>query len=138
MPEHVTSEAGSQTYVEYLRLQKEWANHVYDNYYSDMTPMARQSVVPKMNPLELIQNFGVLRNEAWDRYFMNEHDDVWATPEERQIVQNAKTFPFNLTTQEGKIEFEAHINDLNDKVPGAVSPPGTKFDFKSYYAELGV
>jgi hypothetical protein len=33
-----------------------------------MTPEARRSVVPKINPLELIQNFGVLRNEAWNRY----------------------------------------------------------------------
>jgi hypothetical protein len=103
-----------------------------------MTPEARQSVVPKLNPLELIQNFGVLRNEAWDRYFMNEHDNVWFSAEERKIVQDAKTFPFNLTTQDGKNDFEAHINELNDKVPGAVASPGTKFDFKTYYAELGV
>ena len=54
--------------MEFLRLQSEWANHLHNNYYSDMTPEARRSVVPKINPLELIQNFGVLRNEAWNRY----------------------------------------------------------------------
>jgi hypothetical protein len=42
-----------------------------------MTPEARRSVVPKINPLELFQNFGVLRNEAWDRYFLNEDDGKW-------------------------------------------------------------
>lgn len=103
-----------------------------------MTPEARQSVVPKMNPLELIQNFGVLRNEAWDRFFMNEQDQAWFNNEERKVVQDPKTFPFNLTTKDGKSEFEAHINELNEKVPGAVAAPGAKFDFKTYYAELGV
>lgn len=103
-----------------------------------MTPEARRSVVPKMNPLELLQNFGVLRNEAWDRYFMNETDDIWFNAEERKEVQNPKTFPFNLTTPQGKSEFESYINDFNEKVPGSFSAPGTNFNFKTYYAELGV
>ena len=82
MPDYIRNEAASQTHLDWLRLQSEWASHVYDNYYSDMTPEARKSVVPKMNPLELLQNFGVLRNVAWNRYFMNEHDDLWFTREE--------------------------------------------------------
>ena len=138
VPEHIRNEGSSQTYLEYLRLQKEWASHVYENYYSDMTPEARRTVVPKLNPLELIQNFGIIRNEAWDRYFMNENDQIWFNSEERREVQNSKTFPFNLTSAQGKSEFESYVNDFNEKVPGAFSAPGTKFDFKSYYAELGV
>lgn len=67
-----------------------------------MTPEARRTVVPKANPLELLQNFGVLRNEAWDRYFMNEQDNHWHSPETLKISNNAKTFPFNLTTAQGK------------------------------------
>lgn len=51
VPEHISSEASSQTYLDYLKLQKEWATHVHDNYYSDITPEARASVVPKINPL---------------------------------------------------------------------------------------
>ena len=54
------------------------------------------------------------------------------------MVRDKKTFPFNLTTNQGKKEFEDYINDFNEKVPGAFSPPGQKFDFKAYYAELGV
>lgn len=53
-------------------------------------------------------------------------------------MQDAKTFPFNLTTAQGKREFETYITDFSEKVPGAFSAPGTKFDFKNYYAELGV
>ena len=77
VPEHVRAETQQQTYVEFLRLQSEWANHLHNNYYSDMTPEARRSVVPKINPLELIQNFGVLRNEAWNRYCMTESGSFW-------------------------------------------------------------
>lgn len=134
----MSAEASQQTYVDYLRLQSEWANHVHNNYYSDMTPEARRSVVPKMNPLELLQNFGVLRNEAWDRYFMNEDDGKWFNEQERKVVRDRKTFPFNLTSNQGKREFEDYMNDFNEKVPGAFAPPGQKFDFKTYYAELGV
>jgi hypothetical protein len=94
--------------------------------------------VPKLTPLELFQNFGVLRNEAWDRYFMNEHNDVWYTKDETELIKDSKTFPFNLTTAQGKSEFETYLNDFNEKVPGAFSQPGTPFDFKAYYAELGV
>ena len=111
---------------------------MHNNYYSDMTPEARKSVVPKLIPLELFQNFGVLRNEAWDRYFMNEEDGKWFTPKETEVVRNKKTFPFNLTTAEGKRSFEDYINDYNEKVPGAFAPVGQKFDFKAYYAQLEV
>ena len=65
---------------------------------------------------------------------MNEHDKVWFNDEERKEVQNPKTFPFNLTTAQGKSQFEAYINDFNQKVPGSFSQPGSKFDFKAYYA----
>lgn len=94
--------------------------------------------MPKMNPLELLQNFGVLRNEAWDKYFMNEKDDIWFNAQERKQVQDNKTFPFNLTNAQGKGEFEAYINEFNQKVPGAFCAPGNNFDFKAYYADLGV
>lgn len=138
VPEHVTAEASQQTYVQFLRLQSEWASHIHNNYYSDMTPEARRSVVPKINPLELLQNFGVLRNEAWDRYFINEDDGKWFNEQERKVVRDQKTFPFNLTTNQGKRDFEEYMNDFNAKVPGAFAPPGQNFDFKTYYAEIGV
>lgn len=70
-----------------------------------MTPEARRSVVPKINPLELLQNFGVLRNDAWNRFFINEKDDTWFTKDETKRVRDNKTFPFNLTTPQGKTEF---------------------------------
>jgi len=103
-----------------------------------MTPQARRSAVPKVNPIELLQNFGVLKHDAWDRYFMNEKDEHWFTEQETKVVRDRKTFPYNLTTAAGKRDFEEYVNDFNEKVPGALAPVGQKFDFKSYYAELGV
>lgn len=69
---------------------------------------------------------------------MNEHDSMWFNKEECKVAQDSKTFPFNLTTPQGKSEFENYLNDFSAKVPGAFSAPGTPFDFKSYYASLGV
>jgi hypothetical protein len=69
---------------------------------------------------------------------MNEKTDVWYTEKETEIVKDPKRFPFNLTTVDGKKEFEEYMTDFNEKVPGAFAPPGQKFDFKTYYAELGV
>lgn len=102
VPDYIRDEAAANTWTDYLRLQKEWATHIYDNYYSDMTNEARKSDVPKLNPLELVQNFGLLRQEAWDRYFMNEEDHEWHSPETLKVSTNPKTFPFNLTTAQGK------------------------------------
>jgi hypothetical protein len=53
-------------------------------------------------------------------------------------VRDPKRFPFNLTTVEGKKEFEDYMTDFNEKVPGAFASPGQKFDFKTYYSEIGV
>lgn len=53
-------------------------------------------------------------------------------------MRDPKRFPFNLTTVEGKKEFEDYMTDFNEKVPGAFASPGQKFDFKTYYSEIGV
>ena len=69
---------------------------------------------------------------------MNEKDENWFTREQTKITNDKKVFPFNLTTPQGKRDFQEYVNDFNEKVPGTFSPPGTKFDFKAYYAEIGV
>jgi hypothetical protein len=51
VPDYIRAEAQTQTFLDYLKLENEWASHVYNNYYSDITPQARRSVVPKCNPI---------------------------------------------------------------------------------------
>jgi len=62
-------------------------------------------VVPKYIVFEFIQNWGVMRNESWDRYFMNEKDNQWYQEAERKVTRDRKTFPYNLTTSSGKSNF---------------------------------
>ena len=44
---------------------------------------------------------------------MNEHDNLWFSKEDLSQVNDGKTFPFNLTTNHGKSEFEAYVKDFN-------------------------
>lgn len=83
-------------------------------------------------------NFGVIRDEAYGKYFLNERDRGWHTQKELEQVRDRRTFPHDLTTPEGKRKFEEHINDIVDFAPGSYAPYGEKFDFKAYYAEIGV
>ena len=138
VPEFIREEVKTQTWSDLTRLRKEWWAFVHNNYYSDMTPMARRTVVPTIFPLELILNYGVLKTEAWDRYFFTERDPQWYTEKDVKIVRDSKRFPYDLTTSEGKKEFEREITELNNKHPGLVAPEGQSFDFKKLYAEVGV
>jgi len=79
VPDYIKNEAASHTYTEWLKLNAEWANHMHNNYFSDITPNARKTHVPKMVPFELMQNYGIIRHDGWDKYFMNEETDVWFT-----------------------------------------------------------
>lgn len=106
VPEHVRSDTKTETLYDFKRLSAEWISHVHNNYYSDMTPSARRTVLPVRFPLEMILNYGIMRGEAWERYFMTGRDKGWYTQKEVAMVRDAKKFPYDLTTKEGKREFE--------------------------------
>ena len=103
-----------------------------------MTPTARRTATPKWTVLELLMNYGILSPEAYSRYFMNERDTMWISDDQLKVVGDRKRFPYDLTTTEGKKRFEDYINTLNAKTPGVVAVEGQQFDFKKYYAEIGV
>ena len=50
---------------------------MYINYWSDMTPKGRGTVVPKFIPLEWFMMNGALTQEAWDQYFYNEKNKAY-------------------------------------------------------------
>ena len=83
-------------------------------------------------------NYGVMKPEGYSRYFMNERDVNLYSPEEIKIVHDRKRFPYDLTNAEGKRRFEDYINKINEQTPGVVATEGQQFDFKKYYAEIGV
>lgn len=55
-----------------------------------------------MIPIELALNYGLIKPEAWQRYFFTERDQNWMTEKQVQIVRDRKKFPYDLTTAEGK------------------------------------
>jgi len=55
-----------------------------------------------------------------------------------EIVRDPKRFPFDLTTKEGKRDFEEWLTEFNERNPGIALPVGQKLDFKAHYAKLGV
>ena len=77
VPEYIRNEAASQTLADCQRLQKEWWNFTHDNFTSDMTPTARRTATPKWTAIELLMNYGIAKPEAYNRYFLNERDNMW-------------------------------------------------------------
>jgi len=137
VPEFIRSQAKTQTYGDYVKVDNEWKNFVYNNYMSDMTPTARRTALPNYG-FDWVMNYGLWNNDAWERYFFNERDQGDITEKEAKFVRDPKRFPYDLTTAEGKREFEQNIQKVNEKYPGIVAVEGQKFDFKKHYAELGV
>ena len=69
---------------------------------------------------------------------MNETDGNWYSEKELAKVRNKKKFPYDLTTSQGKKDFEGYISEYNAKYPGMVAVEGQNFDFKAYYEQIGV
>lgn len=53
-------------------------------------------------------------------------------------MRSPKNYPYDLTTGEGKRAFEEWVTGFNERNPGIAFPVGTKLDFKTYYAQIGV
>jgi hypothetical protein len=131
VPKHLRDEVKKRTWAETLASVEEWTNFVYRNYASDITPTTYDSR-GKINLFEVFQQYGLFKNEAWERYFYNEEEYDFVEPEdyERYIVRPGG---FDLETNEGRMLFENKINTLMQDFPGLVVPEGESFDFENYY-----
>ena len=121
----------------------------FKNYFSDMTPATRFSVLPRYHPFEAFNVYGLFVNNAWDSYFFNEsHYDNY---KEDDYVKARNPFSryffffffffdfrFNIKTEAGKLAFEEEVNRFVKLYPGAVVKEGEKFDFVSYYAREAI
>jgi hypothetical protein len=85
-----------------------------------------------MNPLELFMEYGLFRNEAWERMFYNEEEYEYIDPKdyEKYVV---KPGGFDLETIDGRMGFENKLNGIIQDFPGLVVPEGHTFDFENYY-----
>lgn len=133
MPEFIRNQAKTQTYQDYNKLDDEFRAFVYNNYMSDMTPTARRTAAPNYS-FDWLMNYGLWNSDAWERYFFNERDQGDITEKEAKTVRDPRKFPYDLTTAEGKRQFESEVNTINEKYPGILAVEGQKFDFQKYYA----
>lgn len=131
VPEHLREEAKKRTWAHALAAMDEWNNFVYKNYASELTPTTYDSR-GKINPLELFNQYGLFKNDGWEKYFFNEddYDYIEAEDYERYVVRPGG---FDLETIEGRQGFTNKINTLIADFPGMVVPEGESFDFENYF-----
>ena len=132
VPEFIRKEAAKRTYAEFSLQKKQWENFVYLNFYSDLTP-ASYFGRAKQIPLEFIGFYGLLRDAAWERFFLNEakYDLV---DDEMMKEPFVRPFGLDLDTEDGRRRFEDKVNTYVADYPGMLTPEGQKFDFKLFYA----
>jgi len=137
VPDYLRREASDRLAADTAEVMENWNSHMYQNYYSDMTPATRYTAMHRLIPLEIFNLYGLLRGEAWDRYFMNEVDLDDYTPEDDKWAEDPFR-RFNLDTEEGKRGFEAEVNRFIDLYPGTIVRDGEQFNFKEYYTRNAI
>ena len=71
-------EAEERTMGDFLINKEVFEEYKFKNYYSDMTPGTRFSVIPRYHPLEFFNVYGLIKPMAWNNYFFNEsHYDTY-------------------------------------------------------------
>lgn len=133
MQDFVRKEAEDRTMGDFLINKEVFEEYKFKNYYSDMTPGTRYSVIPRYHPLEFFNVYGVIKPLAWNNYFFNEsHYDNY---KESDYIKAMNPFSkFDLDSATGRKEFEAEVNRFVKLYPGSVCKEGESFDFPAFYA----
>lgn len=133
VPDYLRKEAESRLLADTADVRDEWESFIYNNYYSDMTPAGHYTPMHRLIVLELFNWYGLLREEAWERYFYNEVLYDTYTEEDYKLASNP--FPqYNLETDEGRRAFESEVNRFIELYPGSIVKEGEQFNFKEFYA----
>lgn len=100
-----------------------------------MTPKTRYTAMAsRITPLEVFNTYGLLRHEAWDRYFYNEVEyDGYTEQDISEAVNPLRQY--NLETAEGRRAFEERINKFIELYPCTIVRKGEKFNFEEFYAK---
>lgn len=135
VPEYLRQEAQERTLIDFSRNKQTWEDFCYDNFYSDMTPRTYGGR-GKYVPTEYLIPYGLMRGDAWERYFYNEtcYDDV--TKEELAMIDMNKQF--DLKSPNGRVQFESFVNRYISLYPGALVPEGQEFNFTEFYASYAL
>jgi hypothetical protein len=66
------SQVEERSMGDFLINKELYEEYKFKNYFSDMTPGTRYSVIPRFHPLEMFNVYGLIRPDAWQKYFFNE------------------------------------------------------------------
>jgi len=137
VPDHVRKDAEQRLLVDTLALKDEWESFTYTNFYSDITPTTRYTAMHRLIPLEVFNVYGLLRNEAWDRYFYNEivYDEYTAAD-----AKNAENpfGTFNFDREDGRRKFEAEVKRFAQLYPGTIAKEGEEINFQEFYTRYAI
>jgi len=133
VPDYIYEEGEDRLAADTGAAIEEWQDHLYNNYYSDMTPVTRYTAMHRLIPLEVFNVYGILKGESWERYFMNEVEtDDW-TDKDDQVAEAEFLKKWDLETEEGRRKFEAWVNRFAYLYPGSIAHVGEQFNFKEFY-----
>ena len=97
-----------------------------------MTPNQRGPAMARLLPLEIYNVYGLLNESAWERYFFNE--TVYTYTSQEQLYGIEPYSQYDLTTEEGRRQFEVAVHKFMKNYPGSIVPEGESFNFKEFYA----
>lgn len=112
--------------------RRKWEMFMHNNYNAEFTQSVRISVVPRLHPSELVSIFNIFNNKCWDRMFYNEQGYLDYTMKDYENTKNPFS-KFDLDSEAGRKEFEAHVNRFLKLYPGCLVPEGEEYDFQAYY-----
>lgn len=134
VPDYLRKEAEGVLLKDTIPVIEEWQEYTYKNWISDMTPATRYSAMSRLILLEVFNVYGILRAEAWERYFYNEVLYDGYGEEDWKAAQNPFGH-FNFDREENKRIFENEVNRFINLYPGTIVKEGEKFNFKEFYAK---
>lgn len=137
VPDYLRKEGESVLLKDTLAVKEEWDNYVYKNWISDMTPSMRYTAMHRLIALEIFNVYGILKPEAWERYFYNEaiYDDYDA--DDLKAAQTPFGV-FNFEREDNKRAFESEVNRFIQLYPGTIVAEGEQFNFKEFYAKYAI
>jgi len=134
VPDYLRKEGESVLLKDTLSVKEEWDGYVEKNWISDMTPTMRYTAMHRLIALEVFNVYGILRPEAWERYFYNEA--VYDGYEAEDLKAASTPFGnFNFEREDNKRAFEAEVNKFIQLYPGTIVHEGEQFNFKEFYAK---
>ena len=134
VPDYIRREAEERTVLDFARNKEVWDNFLHDNFAADMTPTLGNG--RKFILYDFLQIFGLLKADAWDRFFFNEASFEEVTKEE--LAETEFRRAFDVTSPEGRTQFERYVKRYMALYPGALVPEGKEFDFPRFYAGYAV